>query len=308
MADSILVLGGNGFIGHALSQALAQRGTPVIAVGRHSPASAHAGIETIVAAPNTSEEFLPLLARSRAVVHAASTSTPGSSAGNPLAEVGGNLQTSLALLQALQSFPDRPLLYFSSGGTLYGDVQAKAANESDSIRPRSYHGAGKAAVEHFIDAWCSQFAGAATVLRPSNIYGPGQHERQGFAIIPTAFGKMLRDEALTVWGDGSAERDYLYIDDLVALCLTILDRDMPAGMRVLNAASGVGISLNTLFEKMEAVSGQRLQRSHDASRKVDVARAVIDAGQARLAYGWSPTTDLDEGLRQTWRWLRSIPR
>src|SRR4249919_3486940 len=124
MADSILVLGGNGFIGHALSQALAQCGTPVIAVGRHSPASAHAGIETIVAAPNTSEEFLPLLARSRAVVHAASTSTPGSSAGNPLAEVGGNLQTSLALLQALQSFPDRPLLYFSSGGTLYGDVQA----------------------------------------------------------------------------------------------------------------------------------------------------------------------------------------
>jgi UDP-glucose 4-epimerase len=213
------------------------------------------------------------------------------------------LHPTLALLQALQRKPQTKLLYLSSGGSLYDADPLELATESADIHPRSYHGAGKIAAEHFISAWCSQYGGAATIVRPSNIYGPGQAERAGFGIVPAGFGKMLRNETLTVWGDGSAIRDYLYIDDLTALCMSILAADMPLGSRIFNAASGIGVSLNDLLDTMETVAGKMLHRTYDASRTVDATRVVMDARLAEQHYGWTPQTRLHEGLRQTWDWF-----
>src|SRR3546814_3475464 len=68
---------------------------------------------------------------------------------------------------------------------------------SSDLRPRSYHGVAKLASEHLIAAWCGQAAGTAIALRPSNVYGPGQHGKGGFAIIPTALGRIARSEEHT---------------------------------------------------------------------------------------------------------------
>ena len=308
MAESVLVLGAGGFIGQALVRALAQHGESVIAVSRRPTRFNDGNVEQVIAEFREPADFLPLLARSRAVVHLASRSTPASSAGQPLSELQDNLRPTLALLQALQSRPTCSLLYVSSAGSLYGSPLPAAATEHDIARPRSYHGAGKAAAEHFVNAWCNQYSGAATVLRPSNVYGPGQPERDGFGIVPGAFGKLLRQETLTVWGDGSAIRDYLYIQDFIDLCLLILGTPMQKGFRVFNAASGIGVDLNTLFEKIEAVSGHRLLRSHDHSRVVDIACTVIDCSLVKQAFGWEAKTDLGEGLEQTWAWFNTTPR
>ncbi len=237
------------------------------------------------------------------MVHLASTSTPTSSAGQPLTELQGNLYPTLALLQALQSRPETPLIYLSSGGSLYSAANGESANESAHVAPRSYHGAGKVSAEHFISAWCAQYPSAVTVLRPSNIYGPGQNERAGFAIIPTAFGKLLREETLSVRGDGSSIRDYLYIDDFVTLCMRILAAPAITGMSTINASSGIGTSLNELFATVEKVTGRRLRRSYEIGNAVDSRCVVMDSSLARQRYGWSATTPLHDGLRQTWDWL-----
>lgn len=302
MRDTILLLGANGFIGTALTSALASTGTPLIAVGRskgHAPSHAITRIDGTFTRP---EDFSPWLDRCRAVVHLASASTPGSSAGKPLFELEHNLRPTFALLEAMQAHPQCELLYLSSGGTLYGDAATSPATERHVIRPRSYYGAGKAAAEHFITAWTTQHSTRATILRPSNLYGPGQTTRRGFGIIPTAF-DALRDSApLTVWGDGSTVRDYLYIDDFVALCLAILARPMPPGAQVLNAASGDGISLDELFSHIEAVTGLALERRYEHSRAVDVSRIVLDPGRARRHYGWCASTPVAQGLARAWQW------
>ena len=256
MAEAIVVLGAGGFIGQHLTRALSAQGIPVIAVERR-PLQVREGRTDIVFADlSEPETIVPLLRRSRAVVHLASASTPGSSAGRPLLELQQNLQPTLTLLHAMQEMPELPLLYLSSAGTLYQGSPDEASTENAPIRPKSYHGAGKAAAEHFIHAWCSQNGSAATVLRPSNVYGPGQAERKGFGIIPAGFGAILRQTPMTVWGDGSTVRDYLYIEDLIRLCVTLLTRPMAPGMKVLNASSGAGISLNELFEQMQVVTGK----------------------------------------------------
>lgn len=305
LSDHLLILGAGGFVGRDLVAALARQGEKIIAVSRRPTNFGIAGVESIVGEPNEPEHFKHLLTRCRTVIHLASRSTPGSSAGNAMTELQGNLQPTLALLQALQQKPQTSLLYLSSGGSLYSPKADELATEASVICPRSYHGAGKVAAEYFISAWCSQYGGVATILRPSNVYGPGQNERAGFGIIPASFGRISRGETLPVWGDGSTVRDYLYIDDLVMLCMAILTTPMPTGTRVLNASSGVGVSLNELFNAIEAVTGQPLRRTYHVSRQIDAARIVMDASQAKELYGWSPITPLQEGLRKTWNWFNT---
>jgi UDP-glucose 4-epimerase len=308
MADHILIIGAGGFVGSRLAQALTARGERVIALCRRAPAMLDAGVEVHVDSGREPSDYLPLLQRSRAVVHVASASTPGSSAARPLLELDENLRPTLALLQALQQFPAMPLIYVSSGGTLYDSKSGNDADETAMVAPRSYHGAGKIAAEQFIAAWCSQFGGAATILRPSNLYGPGQAERAGFGIIPAAFGKLLRGETLHVWGDGSAQRDYLYIDDFTRLCTAVLDAAPVAGARVINACNGTSVTLNALFGMIEQATGHPLQRSYDATRAVDMPRVDMQANRARTLFGWTPQINMDEGLARTWTWFSTTQR
>lgn len=300
MSDAIFLLGASGFIGRHLAERLAQAGHSVIAATRQKATFEHPAIRNVVAAWDDRAQFAQWLPQCRATVHAASSSTPGSSAAKP--QLDGNLRTTLAMIEALQESPACRLVFLSSGGTLYGDRNAPA-REEDPLRPRSYHGAGKAAAEHFIHAWATQYGGTAVLLRPSNVYGPGQPARRGFGIIPTALDCALHGQPLTLWGDGSTIRDYLYIDDILALCAAALDAPLDVGARAFNAASGEAISLNALVDRIEAVTGRPIQRVYEPARRVDVHSITADTTAARATFAWAPTTTLDEGLRRTWQWF-----
>lgn len=303
MTSSILVLGGSGFIGRHLAETLAGSGKSVIAATKKPTDFAHPSIENVAAAFDKPDDFAPLLARSHVVVHAASSSTPGSTAHNPLMELDGNLRNTLSLLTALQDAPYCSLLYLSSGGTLYGDRKGRASIEADALLPRSYHGAAKASIEHFISAWSAQHNAAAVVLRPSNVYGPGQAPRNGFGIIPAAFECSRHQSPLTLWGDGSAVRDYIYIDDFIRLCLAVLDKPFVHGIETYNAASGESVSLLQLMDAIQKVTGLPLECRHEPSRALDVRYIVPDSSAVIARYRWKARVPLSEGLQHTWSWF-----
>lgn len=304
MISTVLVLGASGFIGRHLVETLARDGHLVIAATRRQASFDHPLVENVVSNFTECTDFLPLVRRSNTIIHAASQSTPSSSLAQP--QLDGNLRTTLALIEALQEFPDRKLLYLSSGGSLYGDSQ-RALDEQAPLRPRSYHAAGKIAAEFFIGAWAAQYDGTAVVMRPSNVYGPGQLPKDGFGIIPTAFDRSMRSAALTVLGDGATLRDYLYIDDLSRLCTHALARELPRGTHVCNAASGVGLALNALLDAIDRTTRRPLQREYRPARRVDVRHILLDNTTASTMFGWSPEVSLDEGLRRTWQWFSTRP-
>jgi UDP-glucose 4-epimerase len=306
MGDRILILGADGFVGHRLTSLLLAQGEQPIAVSRRPFHHDLAGAEVVVADITESSQIAQLLDRTRTVVYLASRSSPGTSAGKPVEELQDNLLPLLTLLNALQRTPAVNLLYLSSGGSLYAIDTEDPATEATAVQPRSYHGAAKVAAEYFISAWSHQYNGRATVLRPSNLYGPGQMERAGFGIVPTCFGKILRQEPLSIWGNGSNVRDYLYIDDFIELCLRVIQTPMPLGMRTFNASSGTGVSLNELLHTIEVVTQRPLLRSHTPSRTLDAEYIVMDSSSARLHYGWTPQTSLLGGLRKTWHWFNTI--
>ncbi|MDH5833041.1 NAD-dependent epimerase/dehydratase family protein [Luteimonas kalidii] len=297
-----LVLGAGGFIGKHLVDALDADGTPVIAATRTPLVVPHDRIRNVVDSFVGADAFDALLGDCKVVVHAAAHSTPGSSMTKP--QLDGDLRTTMALLEALQAHPECRLVFLSSAGTIYGD-RAQPAREDDPLRPRSYHGAGKAAAEHFIEAWAAQHDATAVVLRPSNVYGQGQLARNGFAIVPTAM-RCARDGLeLQVYGDGLQVRDYLHVHDLTRLCQTAVHTPLSAGTHVFNASSGVPTALNTLLDMIGSIVGLPLRRRHVDARRADVRSALVDPTAAAASLGWRASTPLQQGLEATWDWVRT---
>lgn len=298
----VAILGAAGFLGRSLGESLAHMGAEVIAATRRPATFGHSGIHNIVAPFADKSDFIPLLRDGAVIIHAASISTPGSSAAQP--QLDGNLRTTLSLLEALQEFSGNRLVYISSGGTLYGD-SGQPMPEDAPLRPRSYHGAGKIAAESFIRAWAAQYAGTAIVLRPSNIYGPGQRPGNGFGVVPTAFRCALHSTPFSILGDSRSLRDYLFIDDFVSLCSAALSADADEGTHAYNAASGRTVDLLDLLDRIDAVTGRPLQRVFAPARTVDVHTIALDNSAAKAAFGWSPSIGIDEGLRRSWNWFRN---
>lgn len=299
--QSVLLLGGTGFLGTALAQRLAREQWDVCVVGRRAVHSAIAGVVSRQASLDDAAMLRELLPHYRTVVHLASTTTPGSSAHSPVREVEENVLPALRLLEVLAEFEPVRLVYASSGGTLYGNPAVLPVPEDQPLWPLSNHGVGKVAVEGFLRVYGGQHGGRVTVLRPSNVYGPGQVLREGFGVIRTMLERARQGTAMEFWGDGETVRDYLFIEDWVEACWRLLAPGAPVG--VYNVGAGEGCSLNTLRAMVERVTGRELRVRWTPARVVDVRGVVLDSTRLRTATGWAPQITLEEGIQQMWAWL-----
>lgn len=296
--DAILLLGG-GFIAQALLRQLATDGREVHVLSRH-PVDADFSYGYWHQGDLQDREALRrLLTNCGTVVHLASTTTPGVSARQPMLE-GANLVPTLALLDVLQSFPETHLIYFSSGGTLYGNPDTLPVSESAPVRPVSFHGAGKAAQEEFLHVFRNQ-GRAVTVLRPANAYGPRQPLKSGFGLVRTVLEHLHRGTAIEIWGDGQAVRDYVFVGDVASACRMLIDR--PGDCSTYNVGSGVGHSVNELVALAGKVSGRMPYLTRRPDRPGDVSKIVLSVDKLH-ALGWTPATSLEVGLSQTWAWLQ----
>lgn len=293
----VLLLGG-GFIGTALAKRLALSGKEVHVLARHPPCSNIEGVHWHLGDIRNRHLLENLLSGCNTVIHLASTTTPGTSARFPLLEVD-NLFPTLSVLDALQRFPHIHLVYFSSGGTLYGNPARLPVTENTPLDPLSFHGAGKASQEMFLQAFRAQ-GRAVTILRPANAYGPGQPLKAGFGLVRTVLEKLHKDEPIEIWGEGEAVRDYVYIDDVTAACSIFVD--LPDDNGTYNIGSGEGHSINELIRLAGQVTGKKPEVIYRPSRRSDVVKVVLDISRLR-AMGWAPKTDLSEGLSRTWEWM-----
>ncbi len=302
----ILLLGGAGFLGRNLAQALLNRGSEVLVLSRRpSPFEHHPRLRYVQGDLSDAALRADLLAQCGTIVFLASESVPGSTARKPLTEIDGNLRPLAAWIEDLFALPSRRIIHLSSGGTVYGDPQRLPVAEEAPLRPLSFHAAIKLAAEQCWRVLARDGQHDVTVLRPSNIYGPGQPLLSHFGVIRKLLEVALRGQAFEIWGDGQTVRDYLYIDDFVDACLQLLQLPAEPGFRVFNLGAGEGVSLLELCRRVEAICGHAVTRRHLPARTVDVRRIVLDSSALTAATGWRPQVDLDAGLRRSWDWLRT---
>lgn len=281
----VLLLGGHGFIGAALAQRLLRAGQTVHVLGRADCAAL--------------AQLLPqLLPHCGTVVHLASSTTPGSSALLPELEQA-NLQLTQQLVDAcLKTQPDTHLIFFSSGGTVYGNPANLPVREDAPLVPLSPHGAAKVAQENMCLALRAR-GQAVSILRPSNAYGPGQTAKGGFGLVRTMLEHARQGTELQIWGNGENVRDYLHIDDLVDATLRLIAQ--PDKADTYNLGSGTGYSVNQVKAMGEEVTGRPIAARYLPTRDVDVQAVVLDGQRLQGAVQWRPLMELPEGMQQTWQ-------
>jgi UDP-glucose 4-epimerase len=279
----VLLLGGAGFIGSALARRLGQEKISAPIIGRHD-----------------TERLEQVLPQCGTVIHLASATTPGSSAHDPGLELG-NLALTLRLLALMRTQPQTHLIFFSSGGTVYGNPGRLPVPEDAPVAPLSNHGAGKASQEAFCQVLRAQ-GHAVSILRPSNAYGPGQTMKSGFGLVRTMLEHVRSGTTMEVWGDGENIRDFVYIDDIIDATMGLLK--LPQDSGTYNLGSGIGHSVNQVRAIVEAACGKQLQTSYRPARGMDVRSVVLDNARLSARLGWQAPIDLRDGVARTWNWLQ----
>lgn len=295
--DGVLLLGGNGFIGSALAQKLATQGRQVHLLSPHA-SDTTMGVHYMQGGLDDPAVLAKVLPLCRTVIHLASATTPGSSANSPTMELA-NLAPTARLLESLQAYPETHLVFFSSGGALYGNPQHLPVREEDPAVPLSYHGAGKLALESLIHAFRAR-GHAVTILRPSNAYGPWQPLKSGFGLIRTMLEHALNETPLEIWGDGENVRDFVYIDDVTDACSFFLA--LPDDNDTYNVGSGIGYSINQVHRLVEKITGTQIKIRRRPARGIDVRSIVLSNRKVETTLSWRPKTTLEDGIRLTWKW------
>lgn len=301
----ILFLGGAGFIGSNLIRTLIGRKDDIkvyVLEPTFANISRLDGMEVQVFRGTLQDiDFVQSIIEANhidTIVHLVATIIPGSTFEDYKREYQQVIFPTIELMQYCAQ-KDIKFVYFSSGGTVYGNrTDLTPFKETDPMAPISYYGWSKQMMENSI-LYVHRTAGLKyLIVRPSNPYGHGQniHAKQG--LIAVALGKILAGEPIVVWGDGSNVRDYIYIDDLCEVLCQLLEKDVCN--TTLNIGSGVGASINDIIQVLRDVVSEEVQVEYQPARKVDVSHMILDTTHLKQ-YVNIEFTSLVEGVTRFYR-------
>jgi UDP-glucose 4-epimerase len=302
--NKCLVLGANGFVGRCLTAQLANIFTEVITLSLDiSPDIVGDNITNIVGDFFNEKVLENAIDDCDVVIHLITTMSPVTSNIEPIRDIEQNLIGSVKLLEICKTKQVKKIIFLSSGGTVYGDLSSvERADELHATKPSCSYGIVKLAFENYLDLYKAKYGIEYVVLRVSNPYGPPQRCRNSQGVIASFIEKSLNDERLEIWGDGTAVRDYIYIDDLVNAIIASVQYDGDA--TIFNIGSGRGDSLNDIINNIQDLTNKKLNIAYNRDSDAGVTRSVLDNSLAIKELNWVPKTTLKEGLNKTityWR-------
>jgi UDP-glucose 4-epimerase len=306
-----LVTGGLGFIGSNVARTLVALGARVTLVDNREPGQGanDFNLEGVRDSLNLRQHGIgdeaaisEAVRGQRYVFNLAGKSSHLDSLESPLVDMETNVRGQLVLLEAVRKqAPDARVVYGSTR-SVYGAVRRSPVDEDHPLLPTEVNSADKAAADLYHIAYWHAHGLSTVSLRLTNIYGPRMlmgHHRQGF--INWFVRLAIEGKPIQLYGDGSQQRDMLYIDDTVeALLIAGLRRDVQGV--ALNPGSGAGVSLRQIAETLVSLTGRggvTYVPFPDAARRIEIGDYVADTRRIRESLGWQPRTSLEDGLRRT---------
>lgn len=233
------------------------------------------------------------------IFHAICTLNPGNS--NEMCIRGYErdfVQT--AKLCSLIKDSDCRMIFFSSGGTVYGNQTEQPIKETAVPVPINHYGNLKLCIENTIRTFNFQMGKNMLVARISNPYGPGQDYHKGVGFIDAAIKHSIKKEAIEIWGTGNNVRDYIYIDDVCKMLYALLDYQ--GDMEVFNVSSGVGLSQNDVIKILKDIDTD-VQVSYKDARTVDAQKIILDNSRIRSICDFEPVTP-EDGIRRYYEFVK----
>ena len=293
------MLGGDGFQGSQLCWRLLESGNFVRVLDRasHNKASlSEAGgkLEWIEGDFSDASLLETAIADVDIVFHLICTTLPKTSNDNPTYDVVSNVVPSLTLLDKMRKHAVKKIIFFSSGGTVYGLPETVPIPETHPTNPICAYGIQKCVIEKYLHLYHVLYGLDYAVMRISNPYGFNQRHDKGQGVVAVFLDKMLRGETLEVWGDGSVVRDYIHVSDVVDAAVKL--SEYGGQQRIFNIGSGRGLSLRDLIFEMSELLDRKPKINFMPARLLDVPINVLDITRAQQELDWTPKISLREGL------------
>ncbi len=302
----ILVLGGGGFIGSSVVQALSYKGHQVaVFENPRVVPSAHVtglpGVSWVQGNFLDKQDIHAALEGVDSVIHLVSTTLPKTSNDDPVFDIESNLIGTLNLLQMMKEQGVPSIVFSSSGGTVYGIPEHIPVAETHATNPIVSYGIVKLAIEKYLHLYKTLYGIKPVILRVSNPYGPRQNSGTAQGVIRAIIDNKLNNKPVEIWGDGSVVRDYLYISDAGSA----FERAVAytGDESIFNVSSGQGVSLNELLTIVGDVMGSPVECRYMQGRAYDVPVSVLDRTKAESVLGWKPVVPLREGIEKTIAWI-----
>jgi len=297
----VLVTGGAGFIGSHVVDAYLEAGHEVVVIddlshGKRENVPPYLQFYHLDIRDKTQLRLLFQLEGFDVVVHQAALANVRESMERPDVYAEVNIIGSINLLEASKDFGVKRFIYASTGGAVYGEPLYLPVTEEHPINPLDPYGASKHTVEHYLYLYHANYGLPYVVLRYPNVYGPRQDPFGEAGVIAIFTGRMLAGQPVTINGDGTQQRDFVYVGDVARANLLALTR---GDNGVFNLGTGKPVDVNTIFAKLKELTGYPHEANYGPAKKGEVYRIYLDASKAKASLGWEPQVDFDEGLRLT---------
>ena len=301
-----MVIGGAGYIGTHLIPKLLATGRRVTVLGRRTTPQ-HAlpeGVAYVSGDFGQRNLISSLLDSHQEVIHLAYATVPNTSFENPLADLLQNLPPNVQLFSEVAASGGK-LVLVSSGGTVYGEAIKLPIREDHPTKPISPYGVTKLTLENYAHLYAVTYGLKFVCIRPANAFGVGQRPFVGQGFISTAMASAMRGQPIRIFGKKGTVRDYIYVSDLAAGIVRILEHGRLS--ETYNLGSGVGLSNIDVIEAMSPLIKEiscELRVYHLPERAFDVKTNVLDSTKLEEHTGWKRQVGFREGLLLTRDWLR----
>ncbi len=300
----ILVTGGAGFIGSHLVDALVAAGHTVVVVdnlvtGKKEYVNKKAKLKKLNIANSKLGKVFDA-ERPEAVFHLAAQIDISRSVSNPVWDAEQNIIGTINVLSSSQRIGVKKVI-FSSSAAVYGDNGVVPTTEDSPLLAPSPYGIGKLAGEKYLEYYYQTFQLPFVALRYANVYGPRQNGQGEGGVVAIFSERAVMHNPLTIYGDGSQTRDFVFVDDVVQANFKALNATQSG---IYNIGTGVETSINNLAENVMTLANMSAGVTHGAARPVDQQRSALDYSKAKQELGFIPIVDLETGIQKTIAWFK----
>jgi nucleoside-diphosphate-sugar epimerase len=305
---SYLVTGGAGFIGSHLVEELVRRGQTVrvadsLITGKRRNLDHVPGVEFLEGDLAEMTFAARAVAGMNYVLHQAAIPSVPRSVNDPLTSNRANIDASINVLVAARDAGVKRLVYAGSS-SVYGDTLVLPKREDMPPNPLSPYALQKLVAEQYAQMFTRLYGFETVTTRYFNVFGPRQDPGSPYSGVISLFSTaLLEGRQPTIDGDGEQTRDFTYVANVVDGVLRACEAPKAAG-EVINVACGTRISLNDLLRVMNGIVGTSLEARYEKERAGDVKDSQADISKAKALLGYTPTVDLEEGLRHTLAWCQ----
>jgi|LSQX01.2.fsa_nt_gb UDP-glucose 4-epimerase len=304
----ILVTGGSGFIGSHITDKLIEAGHTVSVIDNLSTGN--------ILNLNPKAHFYQMDIRDdkvkdvfkkespQVVYHLAAQINVRKSEEDPFLDTSININGSINIIRNFITLKgEKKLIFSSTGGAIYGEAEELPTPETAEELPLSPYGISKLAVEKYLFYYSSCYQLDFVALRFGNVYGPRQNSKAEAGVIAIFAEKLLNNEQPKIFGDGKQTRDFVYIEDVVNSAIKSINKNLNG---IYNIGTGIETDINYIFDCIKKETCSNINKIYEGEKKGEVRRSSLSAKKFQQSAEWAPSYTIEEGIKNTVQWFKSI--